>query len=462
MAIIIGAGFPLAMLLVMYVFGMYTWRNLGWVLLCLTWGALGYGANYLIHAELLEQGLSRQILSIIFTPLIQQTFVALGVFLVVHWKKFDNLIDGAVYGFTAGLGFATLENIAHALTASGAAIETMVLHFFSTTLVLATASGIVGVVMIQFYFRHRASRVTILLSGLGAATGYTALFNLLISEAIGGDILPVAFGIGGITLVGLYVTGQLRRILIQLAIEKKRVDSLLQIVIPIGVELSTEKNFARLLENMLVEAKKFCNADAGTLYLLKENRLDFAVVRNDSLKIAMGGTSGQEITLPSLNLYNEATGEPDYHHVATYAALTGRSVNIANAYDAEEFDFSGVREFDARTGYKSYSFLTIPLKDSEGQVLGVLQLLNALDARRKEVLPFDRNLQQLMESFSSLACAALEGYIQEQKLRSEIQKLRIEIDAVKRERQVAEITDTEYFRRLQKKAKTLRDRSGPR
>jgi GAF domain-containing protein len=336
-------------------------------------------------------------------------------------------------------------------------IEIAILQSASISLVYATASGIIGVAVSQFYFRHRARRTMLLLSGLGAGIGYTVLFKLLVSNNIGGDLLPAAFGIGGIALVGLYVTGLLRKILIQVGVEKRRADSLLEIVIPIGVELSTEEHFGRLLEKMLLEAKSFCKADAGTLYLMKDKQLEFAVVRNDSLDISIGGTSGNEVTFPALELYDAATGEPNHSNVATYVALTGKTVNIEDAYEDQEFDFSGAKEFDARTGYQSISFLTIPLKNNEGKVLGVLQLLNALDSRRKMLVSFDSNLQQLMESFSLLACAALEGYIQEQSLRKEIQQLRIEIDAVKRKEQVDEITGSDYFKELQQKAKNIRD-----
>ena len=124
---------------------------------------------------------------------------------------------------------------------------------------------------------------------------------------------------------------------------------------------------------------------------------------------------------------------------------------------SDKFDFSDTKEFDENSGYLSVSFLTIPLKDNEGEMLGVLQLINSYDPKKKIFTPFDSNLQQLMESFSSLASAALKGYIQEQSLRKEIQKLRIEVDAAKREKQVADITDTNYFKELQRKAKGFRD-----
>jgi hypothetical protein len=104
------------------------------------------------------------------------------------------------------------------------------------------------------------------------------------------------------------------------------------------------------------------------------------------------------------------------------------------------------------------SLLALPLKNSEGQVLGVLQLMNAQDMEAGQVVPFDTNLQQMMESFSSLAVAALEAYIREQKLQQQIQQLKIEIDEVKRQKQVSEIVETDFFQDLRSKVRTLRSR----
>jgi len=229
----------------------------------------------------------------------------------------------------------------------------------------------------------------------------------------------------------------------------------LDIVIPIGIKLSSENDYPKLLETMLMEAKTFCNADGGTLYLKRDNHLEFAVVRNDSRKIAMGGTSGQEAGLPTIPLLDES-GRESHRHVAAHAAWTKKTVNIADITKDEEFDYSGTTEFDKQSGYVSQSMLTIPLIDSKGETQGVLQLLNAMDAGREQIIAFDNNIQQLMESFSALASTALERYAQEQKLRNQIQELHIEIDQVKREKQVAEITDSDYFKELQQKAKRVR------
>ena len=454
--ILIGIGIPFIFLLSMFFFGLYSRRNFVWVLLSLIWGAASYGVFVLLEPKLAEMAVSEQLIRIVFAPLFQQGLIAFGVFTILSWEKFDNLVDGAVYGMVAGVGYAAYENFANLLSLlTTTNIPFISVQAVSVSLVYATASGIIGIAVTQFYFRHRDRRTIFLLSGLGAGIGYTALYRALSFFQIGGDFLAAALGIGGITLVGLYIIGLLRRILIQVGVEKRRADSLLEIVIPIGVELSTEEKFSHLLEKMLLEAKAFCHADAGELYLLKDKKLAYAVVRNDTLNISMGGTSSTEINLPPLHL-EDANGKPNHQNNVTYAALTGETVNIVNAYENEKFDFSATKEFDERTGYLSVSFLTIPLKDNAGEVLGVLQLINAYDPKRKLFKLFDKNLQQLMESFSTLATAALKGYIQEQNLRNEIKQLRIEIDATKLDKQVEEITDTSYFRDLQRKAKDSR------
>ena len=459
LAIVIGVAVPIVVVLGMYLFGLYTRRNFVWVILSLFWGALVYGAFSLLSPKLMQMEVNPQTLNMAFSPLFQQGFIALGVFLVIWREQFDNLVDGAVYGMAAGLGYAAYENLAVLLpTLTQNNLLLLVIQAVSVSLIYVTASGIIGIGMVQFYFHHHARRIIPLLSGLGAGIGFIALYRVLVFYQIGGDFLAAAFGIGGMTVVGLYIIGLLRKIFIQVGVEKKRADGLLEIVIPIGVELSTEKDFARLLERMLSEAKSFCQADAGTLYLLKDKQLEYAVVFNDTLDLAMGGTGDIEISFDPLELYDKDTGQPNHSHIATYVALTGETVNIANAYEETQFDFSASKEFDKRTGYLSISFLTIPLKDNEGEVLGVLQLINSYSAKRKVFMPFDKNLQQLMESFSSLASAALQGYIQEQSLRREIKELRIEIDAVKREKHVEEITDTSYFKELQEKAKKFRDK----
>jgi CHASE3 domain sensor protein/GAF domain-containing protein len=259
------------------------------------------------------------------------------------------------------------------------------------------------------------------------------------------------------------MTDQLRRTLLQVRKEKERADGLLEVVIPIGVELASEKDFDRLLEKMLLEAKTFCNADAGILYLREDERLKFVIVRNDKLDIAMGGTVNRDITFSRLPVllpvYDDETDRGgDHPSIAAQVAATGTTINIPDAYAEEMLDQYGPGVFDEKTDYRSISCLALPLKNSLGQVLGVLQLINAQDPEMNQIVPFDTNLQQMMESFSSLAVAALEAYIREQQLKQQIQQLRIEIDEAKREKQVSEIVDSDFFQDLRAKARSMRSR----
>jgi hypothetical protein len=98
---------------------------------------------------------------------------------------------------------------------------------------------------------------------------------------------------------------------------EKLVDDLENIILPLGIALSTEKDLDRLLEKILVEVKSICNADAGTLYLREDDSLKFAIMLTDSLNIALGGTTGKDIPFPPLPLHDKATGEPNEHNVAT-------------------------------------------------------------------------------------------------------------------------------------------------
>jgi len=194
----------------------------------------------------------------------------------------------------------------------------------------------------------------------------------------------------------------------QLKLEKEHSERLVNAVIPIGISLLKEKDYHRLMDRVLVEAKDLCHADGGTLYLMKENQLHFVLLKNDSLKIEMDGLQ-DTAPFPPLNLYDPVTGEPNHSQVACHVALDGLSINIPNAYDVQGYDFQGTRLFDERTGYKSISFLTTPLKNDQGEVIGVLQLINAKNPDLGIVIPFELSLQRSVESLADLAAAAMEN-----------------------------------------------------
>jgi sigma-B regulation protein RsbU (phosphoserine phosphatase) len=196
-----------------------------------------------------------------------------------------------------------------------------------------------------------------------------------------------------------------------LAKAERLADLLERVILPMGVALSTETDFERLLERILVEAKAVCNADAGTMYMRTEdNHLRFAIVLTESLGIRLGGTSGNVVSFSMLSLFNKDTGEPNHHNVATHVALTGKSINIPDIYEAEGFDFSATKVFDQQNNYRSVSSLTVPLKDNNGEVVGVLQLLNAMDDNG-QIIPFDDYHRIIVEFMSSQAAIVLNNHL---------------------------------------------------
>ena len=176
----------------------------------------------------------------------------------------------------------------------------------------------------------------------------------------------------------------------------------------VGISLSKMKDTNRLLEAILVAAKKITNADGGTLYRVDADKklVHFEILRTDSLSIAMGGTTGVEVPFYPVRLFDD-DGRPNNSMVVAYSVLRDETVNIADAYAARGFDFSGTKSFDAKTGYRSESFLTVPMKNHEDEVIGVLQLINAKDRRSGATVAFSEADQRLAESLASQAAVAL-------------------------------------------------------
>ncbi|MGH8748622.1 MAG: GAF and HD-GYP domain-containing protein, partial [Burkholderiales bacterium] len=174
----------------------------------------------------------------------------------------------------------------------------------------------------------------------------------------------------------------------------------------IGASLSAERDINRLLETILTAAKSITRADGGTLYRVADDRtLRFEIMRTSSLKYYLGGTTGSPVPFYPIQLYKE--GKPNHSMIAAYVALTGKTVNIPDAYTAEGFDFSGTRAFDSKTGYRSKSFLTVPMRNHDNEIIGVLQLINAHDPQSGEIISFSSSDQRLAESLASQAAIAL-------------------------------------------------------
>lgn len=191
----------------------------------------------------------------------------------------------------------------------------------------------------------------------------------------------------------------------------QRLDLLTELSVALGKSHDTDI----LLEHILQVAKRMTNADGGTLYRPSADRraLDFHILINDTLAIHQGGPGGEPIRAPAIPLF-DANGAPNLSAVAAYAAHSGESVNVADVYQpqAEGFNFSGMLDFDRQRQYHSKSILTVPMRDHEGELTGVLQLVNARAPQSEAepgstIIAFNQTDQRFIEALAAQAAAAL-------------------------------------------------------
>ncbi len=188
----------------------------------------------------------------------------------------------------------------------------------------------------------------------------------------------------------------------------------------IGRAMSAERDTNVILEMILRKARDFTNADGGTLYLFSDDRkeLVFHVLHNKTLDSYMGGTSGNPVTIPNVPLFVDECVE-NCQNVSAYVANTGEIVNIEDVYEAEGFNFEGTKKFDKALGYRSKSMLVVPMTDHENEIIGVLQLINALERGSESTISFSPDLVKMTHALASQAAVVLT----QQKLISDLKNL---------------------------------------
>jgi len=175
----------------------------------------------------------------------------------------------------------------------------------------------------------------------------------------------------------------------------------------ISTSLSSEKDLTKILENIITASMEITNADAGTLYRVTDHqKLKFEIVHTKSKNVHLGGNSGKPIILQDIPLYS-ASGSPNLIYTTCYAYHNNQTINIPDAYNNQEFDFSGTRNFDIHNQYKSISFLNVPMKDHHAEIIGILQLINASDPITKKIIPFSTEHQEIIEALCSQAAITI-------------------------------------------------------
>jgi HD-GYP domain-containing protein (c-di-GMP phosphodiesterase class II) len=177
-------------------------------------------------------------------------------------------------------------------------------------------------------------------------------------------------------------------------------ESKLKKILNVGLEISQIKDIDLLLEKILGEARAFSNCDAGSIYIREGDCLRFSYAQNDTLQRQL--PPGRKLPYSTFSIPISSTS------IAGYVAANGAILNIPDVYDIEaSYPFSFNRSYDSITGYRTCSMLTIPLNNFRSEVIGVLQLINAMDSGGRPV-PFEQDDEEIITYFANNAATAIE------------------------------------------------------
>lgn len=169
-------------------------------------------------------------------------------------------------------------------------------------------------------------------------------------------------------------------------------------IVQTGIELGRQQDRTALLRRALFGARDVAHCQAATLLLKTERQ---------TLRFALR-TSDDPIPAFELPLY-DPQGQPVHQYVATHVALTGETVVIDDIYSETRFDVSGTKRFSESSGLRVISTLNVPLKPQEGEVIGVIQLMNALDPHTGQVVSFDPEIVSFVEAIAAQAAVAIQN-----------------------------------------------------
>ena len=173
----------------------------------------------------------------------------------------------------------------------------------------------------------------------------------------------------------------------------------LNVLTTLGIELNQVNDLDILMERILTEARRFVNADAGSIYIRHDDSLHFSYTQNDTLQ--------KKLAADEKLIYSVFTIPINEESIAGYVASTGKPLNIPDVYEIDpDKPYLFSKKFDEVSKYRTHSMLTIPLADMKGKVLGVLQVINAQDSENR-VIPFSETDEKMMAHFASTAAVAL-------------------------------------------------------
>lgn len=168
-------------------------------------------------------------------------------------------------------------------------------------------------------------------------------------------------------------------------------------ILDVCIALAKEKNHDQLLNEIVETAMELTNCDAGTLYLLKDEKLEFYIMHTKSQGVTHTGKR-QPVKLPPVELRRE--------NVCACAVMEKRLINVPDILKDQDYDFSGAKRYDAMTGYCTKSMMAVPMENDVGEVIGVVQLINAMD-ESGNVVAFEKEYERVLQALASQAAISL-------------------------------------------------------
>lgn len=187
----------------------------------------------------------------------------------------------------------------------------------------------------------------------------------------------------------------------------------LQKLMDVCIAVSCEKNLGKLLRKILDTAMDLSRSDAGTLYMVENNQLVFKVTRNREIEELNGSSS----SMPPIPLNSR-------NHICSLALLEEKTITVSDAYECKEYNLSGAREYDRRTGYHTQSVLVVPLLTKSGDKVGVLQLINCTEERTGFVCPYSQKEISITEALA----AQISVVLQNARYEEAMQNLRLSLE----------------------------------
>ena len=178
-------------------------------------------------------------------------------------------------------------------------------------------------------------------------------------------------------------------------------------IVRVGILLTTEKDRGRLLSNIISTGMELTNCDGGTLYMYNGDSLEFNIMKIISKGVSRG-EKDDVIGLPHIGMKEE--------NVCAYSAIHRELVNIEDAYCSDRYNFEGTRAYDKLNGYRTKSMLVVPMVDMDDNIIGVIQLVNAMDDEGS-IVPFSEDMEFVLRSLGSQAAVSVSNmmYMEEVK-----------------------------------------------